>query len=241
MWALLFGEDGWTPQLLHGFLITMLVAFSAYASSFVVGIAWSMAASSRRRLVRSVWKVYASMVMGVPPLLVIFFVYYNLPVLLSAISGLSVEVTPMAAGITALAIVYSAYLGEAFRGAYLDISARQFEAARSLGLKRYPMYRIVILPQVLRLAAPALSNIWLIVLKDTAYVSLVGLTDIVRVAYVASGTTNQPFLFFIASGAVFVLLAIVSAYLMRRIEERLDRPYRQADDARGAAAQTAAA
>lgn len=241
MWALLFGEDGWTPQLLHGFLITMLVAVSAYAASFIVGIAWSMAASSKRRLVRSVWKVYASMVMGVPPLLVIFFVYYNLPVLLSAISGLSVEVTPMAAGITALAIVYSAYLGEAFRGAYLDVSAGQFEAARSLGLKRYPMYRIVILPQVLRLAAPALSNIWLIVLKDTAYVSLVGLADIVRVAYVASGTTNQPFLFFIASGAVFVLLAIVSAYLMRRIEERLDRPYRQADESQGAAAQAAAA
>ena len=239
MWALLFGESGWSPELLRGFAVTMLVAVSAYSLSFLVGILWSVAGASNRRLLRACWKVYASIVMGVPPLLVIFFVYYNLPPFLGAVTGLNIEVSPLAAGITALAIVYSAYLGEAFRGAYLDIPDGQFEAARALGLKAYPLYRLVLLPQVLRLAAPALSNIWLIVLKDTAYVSLVGLVDIVRVAYVASGTTNEPFLFFLASGAVFVLLAVVSAYGIRRWEDWLERPYRQ-DDKAGARAAPAA-
>ena len=225
MLDLLIGDNGWAPQMLKGFYITMMVAFLAYFFSLVFGVIWSIMASSKYFAIRAIWNVYSSIIMGVPPLLVIFFVFYNLPMLLKSLFGLDVEVSPFAASVAALAIVFSAYLGEAFRGAFKDVHAGQFEAARALGLNTVPMFTKVILPQVLRLATPALSNIWLVVLKDTAYVSLVGLSDIVRVSRVAAGTTNEPFLFFLTAGAVFILLAIVSAYIMRLIERRLDRPY----------------
>lgn len=225
MMDLLFGPNGWAIPMLRGFAITMQVALLAYFFSFVFGIFWSAIASSKSWFVRSIWSVYSSIIMGVPPLLVIFFVFYNLPVLIKAATGTYIDVSPFVASVAALAIVFSAYLGEIFRGAFLDVSKGQFEACNSLGLSPLTSLTKVILPQVLRLALPGMSNIWLIVLKDTAYVSLVGLTDIVRVAYVASGTTNEPFLFFIASGAVFVVLAVVSAFGMRKLEYTMDKPY----------------
>ena len=203
----------------------MQVAIAAYFLSFILGIVWSVIAASNRVFIRSIWSVYSSIIMGVPPLLVIFFVYYNLPVILNSLTGTYVDVSPFVASVAALAIVFSAYLGEIFRGAFLDVPKGQFEACASLGLGPVTTLTRVILPQIFRLALPGMSNIWLIVLKDTAYVSLVGLADIVRVAYVASGTTNEPFLFFISSGAVFVALAVLSAYGMRKLERAMDKPY----------------
>ena len=225
MMDLLFGPEGWGVPMLKGFAVTMQVAILAYLFSFVFGIGWSAIASSKKRAIRGIWSVYSSIIMGVPPLLVIFFVFYNLPVMLKAMTGTYIDVSPFVASVAALAIVFSAYLGEIFRGAFMDVPKGQFEACSSLGLSRFTALTKVILPQVFRLALPGMSNIWLIVLKDTAYVSLVGLTDIVRVAYVASGTTNQPFLFFVASGAVFVVLAVVSALGMRKLEHILEKPY----------------
>ena len=225
MFDLLFGPNGWAIPMLKGFVTTMQVALLAYFFAFTFGILWSVIASSKIRGIRWIWKVYSSITMGVPPLLFIFFVYYNLPAILSALTGSYVDVSPFIASVAALAMVFSAYLGEVFRGAFRDVPAGQFEACNSLGLGQMTALRRVILPQVFRLALPGMSNIWLIVLKDTAYVSLVGLTDIVRVAYVASGTTNMPFLFFVASGSVFVALAIVSAYGIRKLEQAMDKPY----------------
>ena len=225
MMELLFGPDGWAIPMLNGFAITMQVAILAYFFSFVFGIFWSAIASSKRGVIRSIWSIYSSIIMGVPPLLVIFFVFYNLPVLLRTATGTYIDVSPFVASVVALAIVFSAYLGETFRGAFLDVPKGQFEACNSLGLSQFTTLSKVILPQIFRLALPGMSNIWIIVLKDTAYVSLVGLTDIVRVAYVASGTTNEPFLFFIASGTVFVVLAVVSAFGMRKLEQTIDKPY----------------
>jgi len=225
---LLFGEKGWGEELAAGLAVTLELAVSSYVLAFFLGLVLSFFAASRSRALRGVWRVYASIMMGVPSLLIVFLVFYNLPLLIGGLIGRPVEISQLAAGIVALTVVYGAYLAEIFRGAINAIPRGQFEAGRALGIHTLLLFRKIILPQVWRLALPGLSNIWLVVLKDTVLVSLVGLTDIVRVANVASGNTGQPFLFYIAVGLVFVVLAIASQTLVQSLEARLERPYLRA-------------
>lgn len=222
---LLFGENGWGAELLSGFGVTLTLAVSSYVGAFLLGLLLAFLASSSKRAVIVVWKVYASIMMGVPSLLVVFFIFYNMPILIEVATGYAVDVSQLTAGILALSLVYGAYLGEVVRGAISNIPRGQFDAGKALGLKTLPAFGKVILPQVWRLALPGLSNIWLVVLKDTVLVSLVGLTDVVRVANIAAGNTGKPFLFYITVGLGFVLLAIISDRITRRIEARLNIPY----------------
>lgn len=229
---LLFGSQGWGGELLSGLGVTLTLAVASYALAFVCAIGWAILANARHPAARIAWRGYASVMTGVPSLLVVFLVFYNLPRALELAVGRTVEISQLTAGIVALTLVYSAYLAEILRLALGSIHRGQYEAARALGLHPVQLYLKVIFPQVWRLALPGLSNIWLVVLKDTVLVSLVGLTDIVRVANVAAGNTGQPFVFYGAVGVVFLLLAAFSEYVVRVAEHRLERPYKRASGAR---------
>ena len=89
----------------------------------------------------------------------------------------------------------------------LNIPRGQWDAAHALGLKNLSMWWLVILPQIWRIALPGVTNVWMTTLKDTALVSLVGLTDLVRMADIAAAATQEPFLFFVVAGLVFVVFS----------------------------------
>lgn len=220
-----FGPTGWGDELRDGLFVTLMLAVPSYLLASLLAIGLAALASSERRAFQRVWRVYSSIMTGVPSLLIVFLIFYNLPLLLSAVIGRAVEVSQLTAGIVALTLVYGAYLGEILRGAILSIPAGQFDAGKALGLHTFGIFRLIIFPQVWRLVLPGYSNIWLVVLKDTVLVSLVGLTDIVRVANVAAGNTGKPLLFYFAVGVVFVVLALLSEAGVRALETRLERPY----------------
>jgi ABC-type arginine transport system permease subunit len=161
--------------------------------------------------------------MGVPSILVVFFIYYNSSLILEQIFGTSPEITPFIAGVTGLSIVYSVYVGEAIRGAVINTDRGQFDAAKALGLRRWMMWFYIILPQVFRLALPGLTNIWMVVLKDTALVSMVGLSDLVRVADVAAAVTKQPFIFYLFVGFAYIIFSSATMLIARQIEKRVNR------------------
>ena len=125
-------------------------------------------------------------------------------------------------------MVYAAYTGEVVRGAVSNVPAGQFEAARALGVGTFHLWRLVVIPQAFRLALPGLTNIWLILLKDTALVSLVGLEDIVRVANIAAGTTQEPFLFYIVAMLAFVAVAGLSMMAVHKAEAWAGRGFADA-------------
>lgn len=218
MELLSLGAQGYGDELLWGLALTLFLALTSFFLSCVLGLAFGSIAVSRRRLARGFWKVYTSITMGVPSILVIFFVYFNLPFLLRSVLGVEVEISSLTAGIVALTLVYAAYTGEVVRGAVSNVPAGQFEAARALGVQTFHLWRLIIVPQAVRLALPGLANIWLILLKDTALVSLVGLEDIVRVANIAAGTTQEPFLFYIVAMAAFVAVAGLSMVAVHKTE-----------------------
>jgi len=218
-----FDDTGYGDELLAGLSVTVRLAVASFVLSLVLGIIIGLVAISRNRIIQGGWRAYVSLFMGVPSILVVFFVYYNLPVFLKSAFDLRMAVSPFLAGLIALGVVYAAYVAEVVRGAVLNIPQEQFDAARALGLRKLHMWWFVILPLVWRIALPGLTNVWMTVLKDTALVSLVGLNDLVRMADVAAAVTRKPFLFYIVVAVVFVLFAGVTGVGAKKIERRVNR------------------
>lgn len=215
---------GYMNQLAAGAWITIELFIVSFALAFLFGTLIGIASLSKNVFVQIIWKTYASIMMGVPSLLIIFLVFYGGgPILTSFLGELSFEVTPFGAGVFSLTIVYAAYIAELIQGAVRNLGVGQFEAARSLGLKLTPMWLLVILPQVFRLALPGLINIWMIVLKDTPLVSLAGLNDLVAISKIAAGATQQPFVFFIFAALFFILFSWATLRLSSLLEGRLNR------------------
>ena len=202
-----FDDTGYGDELLAGVFITIRLALLSFLLALILGVVLGFVALAKNRLLQAFWRTYASVFMGVPSILIVFFLYFNAPGLLKSAFNLRVDVTPFVAGVSALAIVYAAYVGEAVRGAVLNIPRGQWDAAHALGLRNLSMWWLVILPQIWRIALPGVTNIWMTTLKDTALVSLVGLTDLVRMAAIAAAATQEPFLFYVVAGLVFVVFS----------------------------------
>ncbi|MEJ1158217.1 ABC transporter permease [Prosthecomicrobium sp. N25] len=132
--------------------------------------------------------------------------------------GEAVQVNGFVAGMFALGVVFSAYSSEVFLGAFRGISSGQVEAARSLGLSRGLAFRLVVLPQLWRFALPGVSNLWLILLKDTSLVSVIALPDLLRMSFVAAGVTKQHFLFYLVACLIYLVLSMISSVGIGRIE-----------------------
>ena len=202
-----FDDTGYGDELLAGVFITIRLALLSFSLALILGVVLGFVALAKNRLLQAFWRTYASVFMGVPSILIVFFLYFNAPGLLKSAFNLRVDVTPFVAGVSALAIVYAAYVGEAVRGAVLNIPRGQWDAAHALGLRNLSMWWLVILPQIWRIALPGVTNVWMTTLKDTALVSLVGLTDLVRMADIAPAASQQPFLFYVFAGLVFVVFS----------------------------------
>ena len=222
------GNAGYFGQMAEGALITMKLAFAGYILALVWGTLMGLATLVNNPVIGAFWRVYASIITGVPSLLVIFLFYYGGSAIIDGILGHvglagRIEVTPFSAGLAALIIVYGVYIAELIRGAVRNIPSGQFEASAALGIHPIGAWWYVIRPQVIRLALPGLVAIWMIVLKDTALVSLAGLNDLVAHAKVAAGSTKEPFIFFIAAALFYVAFSAVTLRLSTSLERRFGR------------------
>lgn len=218
---------GYLGQLFWGATITLELFLTSFTLAFTLGVAIAVATLSRNGFVQALWRVYASIFMGVPSLLVIFLIFYGGSAMLSNLpGGNSVEVTPFGAGVAALGLVYSAYIAELMRGAIVNLPRGQFDAARALSLGPFVTWGRVILPQVLRLALPGLANVWSFMLKETPLVSLAGLQDLVASSKIAAGATKEPFVFFIAAALFFIVFSGLTLKLTTLLENWLNRGQR---------------
>lgn len=125
-----------------------------------------------------------------------------------------------ATGVLALGVISGAYQAEVYRGAFLAIHRGELDAARAFGMSNSTMLRRIVAPQVLRYAIPGLGNVWQLVLKDSALVSVIGLVELMRQAQVGSGSTHQPFVFYCSAAALYLVIALATGALFRRAERR---------------------
>jgi polar amino acid transport system permease protein len=213
---LAFGPEGWGDELASGVLVTVSLALATLPLGLAAGFAVALAKQSPERSLRMAAGIYTTIFRGLPELLTLFLVFYGAQLALQRVvalvaPGTSIEINAFAAGMVALGAVFSAYASEVFVSAFRAISPGQYEAGHALGLSRAQTMRLVILPQLIRLALPGLSNLWLILVKDTALVSVIGLSDIIRQAGIAARVTREAFLFFGVACLIYLGLAMLSS------------------------------
>ncbi len=217
-----FGPDGWGDELLAGTVITIGLALATLPFGLILGLVIALAKNSAEPNLRAAANVYTTIFRGLPELLTLFIVYYGGQIALQKIVGLFadvyVEVNSFVAGMIALGFVFSAFSSEVFLGALRGITQGQYESAHALGLTRWKTLRLVILPQLIRLALPGLSNLWLVLLKDTALVSIIALPDLLRMTQVAVGVTKEPFFFYLVACMIYLALAMASSIGIGGIE-----------------------
>jgi polar amino acid transport system permease protein len=171
---------------------------------------------------------YANAFQAIPELLTIFAIYHGCSQLIQLfMSELGVQtawtVPGIVAGSFALSLVFAAYSSEIWLGALEGIGRGQYEAAMSLGLPRIPSLRIVILPQAFRLALPGLGNLWIILLKDTALVSLISVSDFMRQVNLAVAATHRYFVLYLFACLGYIVLTKISEFGLERLNVRSSR------------------
>lgn len=211
-----FGPEGWGDEILAGAWLTIRLALATLPFGIALGFLVALAKQSDRRLVVVAGNLFTTVFRGLPELLTIFLVYYGGQVLLQRLAGLVVEdarfeVSGFVAGMVALGLVFAAYSSEVFLGAFRGIGRGQWEAAAALGLRPFAALRLVVLPQLIRLALPGLANLWLVLLKDTSLVSVIALSDLLRRTNIAVGATKEPFFFYAVACGLYLVMSIVSS------------------------------
>ncbi len=215
--------NGFLPQILAGTWITIQIACCSLLLGLLLGLIGAAGESSRLRLIRYFFITLTSIIRGLPELLILFFIYFGGTILLTNLLGRYVNVNAFIAGVVALGIVFGAYASQTFRGAFLAVPSGQIEAAKALGLNRWQIFNCIRLPQAWRHALPGLGNLWLVILKDTSLVSLIGLADLMNRAQIASSTTHKPFTFYLLAALIYLVLTSVSQKIMTYFTHKAQR------------------
>jgi arginine/ornithine transport system permease protein len=208
--------------------VTLEVALGSLLLAITLGLLGAWAKLSGGRWVAAVADAYTTLVRGVPDLVLMLLFFYGGPALVNlALSQLgfdaTVDIDPFPAGLVTLGLIFGAYLTETFRGAILGIPKGQIEAASAFGLGRLRIGWRIVLPQMARLALPGFTNTWLVLVKSTALVSVLGLEDIMFRAKNAAQATRQPFTFFLLTAAVYLLITTASMLALRWLGRRGER------------------
>jgi polar amino acid transport system permease protein len=223
-----FGDTGWGDELLRGAALSASIAACAYVVGLALGLLGAIAKISGPRGVVALANLYTTVIRSLPDILVIFLIYYSASDAirsLVALSGLSrdFEVNGFVAATLALGVVMGGYTTEVIRGAILAIPKGQGEAAHALGLSAPQTFGLITLPQALPLALPGLGNLWLVVLKESSLVSLIGFTELVLAGRMAAGATRHYLLFYSAVGATFLIMSALSGLVLQNVEQRFDK------------------
>ena len=220
------------PSLLAGAQLTLAVALASLVLALLLGLAGAAAKLSASRFWRHAATAYTTVIRGVPDLVLMLLIFFGGQIAVNALMqklGFDyIDIDPFIAGVATLGFIFGAYFTETFRGAMLAVPAGQIEAGRAFGMSGWTVFRRITAPQMLRFALPSFTNNWLVLVKSTALVSVIGLNDMMQKAGQAAGATHQPFTFYLAVGALYLAITSVSVIALRALEQRVSRGVRVA-------------
>jgi arginine/ornithine transport system permease protein len=215
---------GYLPAILEGLVVTLQVSALSLAIACVFGLIGASAKLSGSKAARWTAEVYTTLIRGLPELVLMLLIFYGGQIGINKLADAQgwgyIDIPPFFAGVVTIGFIFGAYLTETFRGAILAVPKGQSEAALAFGLTRIQAMRRIVLPQMVRHAIPGFSNNWLIMIKASALVSIIGLDDMIHRAGLASATTRAPFTFYMAVALIYLTLTTVSILVLSRIEAR---------------------
>lgn len=213
------GDTGWGDEIAAGLKITILVSLATLPVGLSIGFIVALGQQSQEKSLRLAAGVYTTIFRGLPELLTLFIVYYGMQIAIQSFLSWAgyegrFEINAFVAGMIALSVVFSAYCSEVLLSAFRAIPKGQYEAGDSLGLHRWRTMLLIIVPQLVRIALPGLGNLWMNLLKDTSFVSIIGLADILRQTGIAVRVTKMPFTFYLLACLLYLVLAVVSSIVL---------------------------
>lgn len=212
-------------SILQGALLTVAVSLASLAVSTVLGLLGATAKLSGKKPLVWISTVYTTVVRGIPELVLMLLIFYGAAIGINSFfesigSDFTLDLNPFVAGVATLGFIYGAYMTETFRGAILSIPRGQMEAAWAFGMTPLQTFVRITLPQMVRYALPGFTNNWLVLIKATALVSLIGLHDMTYLAKQASAATREPFVFLLFAAGLYLAFTSISLWVLKRLNAR---------------------
>lgn len=229
---------GYGPRLLEGAGVTLSLALLSLLVAIILGLLTATAKMSRNWIAHRTATLYTTIIRGVPDLVLMMLLFFGGQIGVNVFTDwlyyqfdidIFININEFVAGVVTIGLIFGAYMGETFRGAFMAVEHGQIEAGKAYGMSNALVFRRIRFPQMMRHALPGLSNNWMVLLKTTALVSVIGLSDMVRIATEASKTTREPFTFMITVALIYLLIASASEWLFARLQKRYDIGYGEAD------------
>lgn len=224
----MFDLDGYAPIIIAGIKNTLMVGISAMCLAIIFGLIGTWAKTASNWFARSLANIYTTVVRGVPELILLLLFYYGFPQLIQDLAesfgyDVTVDINPFLAGTLTIGFIYGAFCTEVFRGAFASIPVGQIESAKALGMPEFLMFRRILLPQVMHYALPGLGNVWLVLIKATALISIIQLDEIMRMAKIAANATREPFTAYFLASLLFLAITVLSMIGQHFLEKKWSR------------------
>ena len=222
-------------QLLSGTWVTIKLALLSLIIAVFFGLIGAWAKLSKNLVAQTTAAAYTSIVCGIPELVLTLLAFFGCPELANSIGTLTglwdyAEISQFAAGVGTIGVVFGGYMTETFRGAILAIPKGQIEAGVACGMSRLTIFRRIIWPQMVVYALPGFSNNWLVQIKSTALVSVIGLQDVVYNGFVAGRSTRQLFTFMFAVLMIYLVLTAISDSGLRWLDKKYSKGIVRSED-----------
>lgn len=215
---------GYLPAILEGLGLTLRVSALSLTIACVFGLIGATAKLSGSRAARWSAEVYTTLIRGMPELVLMLLIFYGGQIAVNKLAEAQgwdyIDIPPLLAGVLTIGFIFGAYLTETFRGAILAVPKGQGEAGMAFAMTRLQVMQRIVFPQMVRHAIPGFANNWLIMIKASALVSIIGLDDMVHRAGLAAASTRAPFTFYVAVALIYLTLTSVSIFLLSRLELR---------------------
>ncbi|MCQ8231287.1 arginine ABC transporter permease ArtQ [Pectobacterium carotovorum] len=216
------------------------LAVCALVLGLVLAMLFAVWETVRWKAVSWTGTAVVTLLRGLPEILVVLFIYFGSSQLLMMLAdGFTLnlfivqipvkldigmfEISPFLCGVIALALLYAAYASQTLRGALKAVPQGQWESGQALGLSKSAIFFRLIMPQMWRHALPGLGNQWLVLLKDTALVSLISVNDLMLQTKSIATRTQEPFTWYVVAAAIYLIITLLSQYVLKRIELRTTR------------------
>ena len=225
--------DGYLyPFILEGLLLTVQLALLSLLVALLLGILCAVAKMSSNRIARISAGVYTTLIRGVPDIVLMFIIFFGGQLLVNSIGdvlGLGyIEISEFTAGVVTIGFIFGAYMAETFRGAILAVPKGEIEAGYAFGMNPVKVFIRITFPSSVRHALPGFGNNWLVLVKTTALVSVIGLEDMVFRAAQAGGTVRKPFTFYLVVAVLYLVITAVSNGGLRWLDKRYSVGVRRA-------------
>jgi histidine transport system permease protein len=224
---------GYLEMLLEGMLVTVHLSLGALLLAVVLGMVMASAKLSRSRFLVTVATLYTTVLRSIPDLVQLLLVFFSLQIWLNSLTdelGIrQINIEPFTAGILALGLIYGAYFTETFRGAFLSVPLGQIEAGNAYGLTGWQTFRLIRFPQMMRFALPGIANNWLVLVKSTALVSIIGLSDLTSAAQDAGRGSGNMLLYLCLAGGFYLAVTSISGIVVHLLQKRYSAGVREAE------------